>query len=181
MKSGTAIYFASAALAAGLVAMSPAAEAQDAGIPPAPTEVRTCSSTGGLLIPCVAHPGAAYGVPYSGNANSSGNGLLGALGAIVTTPTTMVAGTTEPLVTGRSVAVSGSIQSESVPPAPTEVRSCASTGGVLLPCIAHPGSAYGTPRGNANSSDSGFLGGIGAGLGSIITAPATIMSSATPK
>jgi hypothetical protein len=184
MRSSIATIFTSAALGAGLAAATPAF-AQDAGIPPAPTVMKTCASAGGALVPCAAHPGAAYGVPVSGSASASNPGLLGGLGAglgaIVTAPLTIVAGTTEPLMTGRSVAVTGSVPSSAaIPPAPTEVKSCAEPGGALVPCIAHPGAAYGTPTASYDSNG-GFLGGIGQGIGAIVTAPVTIASSVLPK
>lgn len=183
MKSSIAMTFTSAALVMGLAAVSPAS-AQDAGIPPAPTVIKTCAAAGGQLIPCAAHPGAAYGVPYSGGEQASSGGFLGGLGqgvgAIVTAPFTMVAGATEPMMTGRSVAVSGSVPSSSVPPAPAEVKSCAEPGGALVPCIAHPGAAYGTPTASYDSNG-GFLGGIGQGVGAIVMAPVTIASSVLPK
>lgn len=183
MKSSIAMSFASAALVAGLAAITPAS-AQDAGVPPAPTVIKTCASAGGALIPCAAHPGSAYGVPYSGSEQTSNGGLIGGLGAgigaIVTAPLTIVAGTTQPMMTGRSVAVSGSLPSPSVPPAPIEVKSCAEPGGALVPCIAHPGAAYGTPTASYDSNG-GFLGGIGQGVGAIVMAPVTIASSVLPK
>jgi hypothetical protein len=184
MKSSIAMTFASVALAAGLAAITPAS-AQPTSVPPAPTVLKTCASAGGQLIPCAAHPGAAYGVPYSEGDQASNGGFLGGIGqgigAIVTAPLTLVAGTTEPMMTGRSVAVSWSpAPSAAIPPAPTEVKSCAEPGGALVPCIAHPGAAYGTPAATYDSNG-GFLGGIGQGVGAIVMAPVTIASSVLPK
>jgi len=93
----SAIYLASAALAAALVAGSPASAAEV-----------SCLYNGGLHT-CVYYTGYPYAYP-PGYGYQSGAGLGTGLEALVTAPVTLAedvtAGATGPLMTGRSVAVS---------------------------------------------------------------------------
>lgn len=85
-----AIYLASAALGAALVASSAASAA----------EVNCWYN--GAMHRCIYYPGYAYEYP-----SGSGLGTIGAgLGAIAATPFELAGDVTQPLMTGRSVAVS---------------------------------------------------------------------------
>jgi len=95
------------------------------------------------LHPCVYYPGYPNGYPpgyNNGLGTGLGTGLGAGLGALFTAPEALAAGVTEPLVTGRSVAVS----SPAAAPEPG--------------AVAGPGDYCATPARTCRLIEPGWLG-----------------------